>query len=279
MRALCVDDERLLLDALRRAVERSPDIEEAFGFTDELAALEWAAANPVDIAFLDVRMHELDGLEMAQRLRALYPNLPVVLCTGFAEYALEAFRLHISGYLTKPIRAAEVQREIDHIKSLRGAPQPPPQKKLHVRCFGSFEAYMDGQPLSFRRRKTRELLAYLVDRQGAVISTRELCAALWEDDNENRMDYLHHLLSDLRGALRRAGVEEVLLNTPVGYAVNVPMLDCDYYDYLAGKPDAVRAYVGEYMARYSWAEYTASRLALQIKKKGLPPPANFLKIS
>ena len=257
MVALCVDDESLLLDTLKWAVGQSPDVSEVVAFDDELEALDWAENNRPDIAFLDVQMHGIDGLELAEKLRAQYPELPVIFCTGHREYALDAFQLHASGYLMKPIRPDAIQREIDH---LRGTAAMKPL--LTVRCFGSFEVYADGVPLHFRRSKTKEIFAYLIDRRGAIVSSRDLCVLLWEDNAEDKrnLNYMHHLLGDLRKRLQEVGAEKVLRSPAQGYSVDPSLIDCDYYRFLDGDPDAIRRFTGEYMTNYSWAEYTCSYL-------------------
>ena len=117
MIALCVDDEALLLEDLKRAVEKSPDISQVYAFDDAIDADEWAQTHKADIAFLDVRMPVVDGLELARRLHRNRPALPIVFCTGYKEYALDAFAIHASGYLLKPVRPDRVQEEIEHVKS------------------------------------------------------------------------------------------------------------------------------------------------------------------
>lgn len=257
MIALCVDDEVLLLESLKRAVEASPDVEETAAFDDEHEAIEWAAGHRVDVAFLDVRLHDMNGIELAGKLREIHPHLNVVFCTGYREYAFDAFQMHASGYLTKPIRPEAVQKELDHILGQRSE-----KPLLRVQCFGSFEVYAREEPLHFHRAKTKELLAYLIDRRGASASTREICVELWEGkiDEKNGMNYLHQLASDLRKSLKNAGAEAVLLSGPQGYAVDPTRIDCDYYRYLEGEERAIRSFTGEYMAKYSWAEYTCAFL-------------------
>lgn len=264
MIALCVDDEALLLDTLKWAVKQSPDIGEIAAFDDEWDALEWAEKNRPDIAFLDIRMHGMDGLELAERLRTLHPGLPVVFCTGHREYAYDALQLHASGYLMKPIKPDAVQREIDHIKG--GAPAKKPL--LRAQCFGTFEVFdSTGRPLHFQRTKTKEMLAYLIDRRGSCVRSRDLCALLWEDSTEESrtLNYMHQLLADLRKRLREAGAEEVLRTQTQGYSIDPDTIDCDYYRFLDGDPDAERHFMGEYMNCYSWGEYTASFLISKMK--------------
>lgn len=259
MIALAVDDERLMLDALIKAVRASSDIEAVHGFSGCTAALEWAAANPVDVAFLDISMRGMGGLKLAEELQALQPDCHIVFCTAFSEYAVDAFRIHVSGYLMKPITAEAVQGELDHIKTVSNAPSPKGVPLLAVQCFGTFEALADGSPLHFKRSKSKELLAYLVDRSGSGVTAKDICAVLWEDgtDESRRLNYFWQLLDDLRHTLRSVNADGILLKTGNRYAIDTSLLDCDYYQYLkTGRP----VFRGEYMAQYSWAEETAAAL-------------------
>lgn len=261
MIALCVDDERLPLEALERAVKKSDDITEVFSFEDELAALDWAKTHPVDVAFVDIELNKMNGIDFAKELVKVRPALSVVFCTSYEQYALRAIQLHMDvGYLVKPFRPAQVQAEIDHIKE-RGSSS----SMLQANCFGNFEVFVNHVPIQFRRTKTKEMLAYLIDRRGAEVGVDELLSVLWEDDLEvkKKRDYLYHLVADLRNSLNREGVGDVLLSKSAGYCVDTELIDCDYYKYLNGEDGAVRTYVGEYMRQYSWAEVTNAWIARQ----------------
>ena len=254
MIALAVDDEKLMLNALSKAISASSDIDEVVEFNVCSKALEWAQENTIDIAFLDINMRGMGGLTLAEKILEIQPDCKVVFCTGYTEYAVDAFKIHVSGYLMKPITAQSVQKEIDHIKG-----QKAKERLLTVKCFGNFEAYANREPLDFRRPKTKELLAYLVDRNGSGVTTKEICAVLWddnEDDKKNR-NYLYQLINDLRIALKEVNAESILVKTSTTYAVDTERIDCDYYSYLKkGKPE----FFGEYMSQYSWAEMTCGLL-------------------
>lgn len=258
MTAIAVDDEHPMLKMLTAAVSASPDITFVQEFHTCSAALEWAAEHAMDIAFLDISMRGMGGLALAERLLEIRPECKIIFCTGHTEYAVDAFRLHVSGYLVKPITAQAVQREIDHIKRTK-------EKLLTVRCFGNFEVYSGSEPLSFKRSKSKELLAFLVDRNGAGVTTKEVCARLWEDsaDDARNMNYFYQLLNDLCYALKAANAESILMKANRTYAVNTERIDCDYYNYLkSGKPK----FRGEYMTQYSWAEETCGRLLRDLER-------------
>ena len=253
MIAIAVDDEPLMLGALTKAIKASPDITSVAGFTSCEEALDFIRSNPADIAFLDINMRGMGGLSLAEKIIGFSPECKIVFCTGYEEYAISAFKLHASGYLLKPISAADVQAEINNIKGVRQREKP-----LTVKCFGTFEVYAKGEKLTFKRSKTKELLAFLVDRHGAGVTIAQIGAALWENDLEQKnQNYIHQLFRDLRQALEAVGVDEIFERNNYFYSINPEKIDCDYYTYLKiGKPE----FRGEYMSQYSWAEETCGLL-------------------
>ena len=253
MIAIAVDDEALMLGALVSAIQASPDVNVVAKFSGCDDALEYVNSHPVDVAFLDIHMRGMGGLALAERIIALRPDCKIVFCTGYEEYAITAFKLHASGYLMKPVSAEDVQAEIDNIKGLRRK-----EKILSVKCFGNFEVYAKGEKLPFKRSKTKELFAFLIDRNGAGVTIGEIGVALWDnDDAQKNQNYVHQLFRDLRHTLEMLGAEEVFQRNNYLYSINPDKIDCDYFDHLrTGKP----AFFGEYMSQYSWAESTCGLL-------------------
>ncbi|MBR5796163.1 MAG: response regulator [Erysipelotrichaceae bacterium] len=253
MIAIAVDDEVLMLGALVAAIKESSDISEVHQFSSCDEALDFVKDNYVDIAFLDINMRGMGGLELAKKIRLACSDCKIVFCTGYEEYAIQAFKMHASGYLLKPVSAEDVQLEIDNIKSIHHK-----EKMLTVKCFGNFEVYANGEKLTFKRSKTKELFAFLIDRNGAGVTVAEIGVAIWEDDEDRKnQNYIHQLFRDLRQTLEVIGMEDVFERNNYLYSVNPNKIDCDYYSYLkTGKPE----FFGEYMSQYSWAEETCGLL-------------------
>ena len=254
MIAIAVDDEALMLGALVSALEASPDITKVASFSDCEEALEFVKNNPADIAFLDINMRGMGGLSLAEKIIAVRPRCKIVFCTGYEEYAIPAFKLHASGYLMKPISAEDVQGEIDNIKGILQQ-----EKLLTVKCFGNFEVYAKNEALTFKRLKTKELFAFLVDRNGAGMTAKQICAVLFQDDTDDTKNlvYLRQLVMDLKKTLKSVGAEAVLCHESPCYRIDTSLIKCDYISYLeTGKPD----FYGEYMTQYSWAEQTCAML-------------------
>lgn len=117
--------------------------------------------------------------------------------------------------------------------------------------------FCNGKPFAFKRIKTRELFAYLVDRVGAGVTSGELISVLWEDglNTQSRQSNLRNLISDMKRTLDEAGADNIIIKNGRTIAI-----DCDYYDFLRNVPYAVNSYHGEYMAQYSWAEITTASI-------------------
>ena len=254
MKALAVDDEPLMLYALVKVVKASPDITSVAEFSSCDETLEWVRDNPVDVAFLDIDMRGMGGMVLAEKIMELHPDCKIVFCTGYEQYAVAAIKLRVSGYLMKPISASDVQEEIIHIKGVKAK-----EKLMTAKCFGNFEVYVHGEKIAFRRTKTKELLAFLIDRKGSGVTGREIIARLWPDngDEKRKHNYLRQLFLDLRQTLENFDAGSLIVQTNYNYSVDTEKIDCDYYSYLqSGKPE----FYGEYMLQYSWAEETCGML-------------------
>ena len=255
MIAIAVDDEKLMLYALVKAIKASPDISAVAEFTSCSKALEWVSSNNPDVAFLDIRIDERNGIELAKNLKDINGETNIIFTTAYNQYALEAYKVYASDYLMKPVNSAAVQNAMEH---LRNPIMPKENGRLKVQCFGNFEVFSGDKPVAFKRAKTKELLAYLVDRNGATCTNNEIIAALWEDekDSDSLQSNLRHLIADLKKTLASVNAEAALVKERNALAINPDKVICDYYDFMNQIPYAVNSYHGEYMAQYSWAELT-----------------------
>ena len=259
MHIIAVDDEKLALDTLMDSIAKAVPDASVFGFRKPEEALDHIRENTCEIAFLDIKMRGMTGLELARRLKEVRSDINIIFVTGYSEYSLDAFRLYASDYLLKPATPDAVRQALEH---LRNPVKPEPTCRIRFQCFGNFEVYVDNKPLAFGRAKAKELLAYLVDRMGASATMGELMAVIWEDgaDTSSRQSNLRNLIADLKNVLSEAGVGNIIRKSRNSIAIACESVDCDYYDFLRHIPYAVNAYHGEYMAQYSWAEITTATL-------------------
>lgn len=272
MTVVAVDDEEISLMCLEAVLNSLDSIDQVIPFTNGEDVIRHFQKEKADVAFLDIQLYlsggTLNGLTLAARIKELCPSCHVVFVTGCPEYAVDAFKLHVSGYIVKPVTKEAVQKEIDHILLEKKAGSTVEKKweeeknDILVRCFGNFEAFSQGRPVTFSLSKAKELFAYLVHRKGANVSMAELAAVLFEDreDSLSVQSQVRNLVASMRKTFKDLGYED-LFNKSRGYiSVNTSLLDCDYYDFMNGDSEAINAYNGEYMAQYSWAEFTVGYL-------------------
>ena len=255
MKIFAVDDEQLLLGQLVKTIAKCmPDAEIcAFSAANEvIAALD---GEPADFAFLDIELGNHNGVDLAKKIKAAFPFCNIVFCTGYKSYAIEAFGLGASDYLMKPITEEKLMHSLAQLRFATGIEVP--KDKLFVRCFGEFEVFRDGLPMTSLTKKAKELFAYLIDKTGAVCSSSDITRALFYDSADS---YYRVAKMDLEKALGEIGAGDILIKDWGKLGVDRNKLYCDYYEYLKGNPSTVNLYKGAYMSQYDWAKDTLKKL-------------------
>ena len=266
MKAICVDDEPLILNLTVSLCRELPALDGVEGFLHARDALDYLEQNTADLALLDIDMPDMNGLILASKIKQLHPQISIIFLTGYAQYAIDAFQMHANGYLLKPIHRERLSAEVNYALS---AHRTPAQARIFARTFGSFELLVDGQTVSFGRSKAKELLAYLVDRQGDRISRAEAFAALWENGAYDRsmQKQLDVIIRSLRDTLQQYHISEIFEIKSGVMRIFPDRLDCDLYRFLSGDIDAVNAYRGEYMNSYPWANITEAYMTRRKDKE------------
>ena len=192
MKILVVDDGQLAINSLIRILCRvAPDCDYISAMTTE-DALSWMRQGPMDAAFLNLEMPGMNGLALTRMIQKLQPRCNIIVVTEHPEYA--------------PVG-------------------------IKIQCFGNFEIFVGGRALAFKRSKSKELLAYLVDRNGATCTNGEMLAVLWEDkpDTASLHSHLRNLIFDLSHRLEVAGVTGLLFRGRCTLALATGKVECDYY--------------------------------------------------
>ena len=278
MKIYVLDDEPFALKGAIKTIKEVVPEAEITGFgraSDVFRRVQETKESP-DVVFSDIEMPGISGLDFAVKFKQICPESKIVFVTAYSQYALEAFRLHVHGYILKPVTPERVKEELEHVLSSRTGRTGQREEnsadsgrkneeRLRVQCFGYFEVFWKGEPLMFGRRQTKELFAYLIDRKGSACTSEEIAAALWEDEDnmKNLKARIRILISDLRQTLTRIGREDLVIRRSGRIAIRREAIDCDYYRMLDGDMDAVNDFRGEYMVQYSWAEMTAGQLAFR----------------
>lgn len=282
MLIFAIDDEPAVLENLHDAiVEAVPDAEVGDYMRAETVLEAVKAGLRPDVVFSDIRMPDMDGLELAAAIRKMSPDTCIIFVTAYSQYALDAWKQHVQGYLVKPVIAEDIRETLAHLPLRSGqtkengaaenAGETTAKRKgktkdlLQVHCFGRFEVFLRGEPIIFERKQSKELLAFLIDCEGTACTAEEIMTAMWEDETNKKaaMARIRRILSDLKSTLKKYGADDVLVREHRQIAIRRDLVDCDYYRMLDGDPEAISSYQGEYMIQYSWAEMTAARLQFQ----------------
>lgn len=117
-KCVIAEDETLLRDALVQLLgEVWPELEIVAACDDGGSALEAIALHQPDVAFLDIRMPGLTGLEVAAALPEASPGTQAVFVTAYDQYAIDAFEQGAVDYLLKPVGQARLVATIGRIKA------------------------------------------------------------------------------------------------------------------------------------------------------------------
>lgn len=244
--------------SVEHAVTQWPDHKRQV-FHDIKTAIDYACSHSYDLVLLDTRLSETCLDEMRTWMGTQKQQRPILLMDSqqLAETGLCA---NVWSLNPVPIRDSEPPQEPP-------AQAPPAQLQevlLYVQCFGNFEVFRkDRTRLRFKRRKSKELFAYLILRRGAACSNTELAAILFEDDSYDakRQQYLQKIIASLRETLEEAGAAGVLVRSYGHISVDVNKVQCDYYQFTQNDTEILRSWAGEFMLQYSWAEPVAGYIS------------------
>lgn len=294
MRIMLVDDEKLALLQLERMVTMSlgNDSYELKTFQMVSAAMEEAVSFQPDVVFLDIHMPEMSGLEAADQLQRVLPNLEIIFVTAYDEFAVQAFELNAMDYLLKPVAQARLEKTMQRLKqSINAQTYPAAEQKEQdynteqkIYCFNKIRFQARGQKPSYpkwRTAKAQELFAYLLHRREEFVPKYKIINMFTPElDKKRAMTQLYTVVYQIRKCLKESGIEIIIDNDSIqeGYCMRLSntWLDFEaweqqlvelhaksktdsYYDELE---QLLQKYEGDYMGDYDylWAESERERL-------------------
>ncbi|MBD2846378.1 response regulator [Paenibacillus sp. IB182496] len=248
IRAIVVDDEKPAIDALRDLLHDYSDIELVGQFTNPHQALSRIGDLDYEIAFLDIEMPGINGLELGERLLEADPSTDIIYITAFDAYAVEAFEISALDYLMKPVSPRRMKKTMERLRtrqaSAQAAPDPPlADRPRRVLCFGQFDIALEAQDgegdsrIAWRTAKARELLAYLVQHRGKLVRKSQIWEAIWPGLEISRaVVYLHTCIYQIRKSLKQCRLEKQIRIRFVqdGYQLTLHDIDSDVDAFLRG---------------------------------------------
>ncbi len=242
MYAITVDDEHPNHFLLKKFLEEKKHITVLEQFSNPLNVLEKAAILQPDVAFIDIEMPEINGLELAERLQYICPSIQIVFVTAFSHYAVDAFHINAIDYLLKPIEKSEISRVIKKLQSnreqqrivdgvLEGLLEGVIVEPCRINTLGCFNVYgpHSKMPIQWMTSKVEELFAYLLLNIGRSVGNEELYDVLWPDtEHENGMMNLYSTVYRLRKTLLKEMIPIEVSRQKYGYQIDADGLFLDF---------------------------------------------------
>ena len=203
-------------------------------------------------------MPEMNGIELAKKLKSIDQNIKIVFVTAYTEYALDAFGADAIDYLLKPYNQKMIQKVIDKSKLINAIPK----NKVYFKTMPYFEMYVNETVFPINSGKPKELLALLADKNGAAVTAGYAIACLWEDrPYDDKTHSLYRMTCKrLKEILHNGGIDNIIITNGSQRYINTKLIDSDYIRLMNGDQKIAKAYGGEYMSEYSWAEDTNARI-------------------
>ncbi len=263
MKTIIVDDENWALKQLEEELSGKRDIELAGSFQNPLEAFTYAKSNQVEFALLDVKMQGMNGIELGQHLRKMYPEVIIVYVSSYPEYFSEAYRnVRADYYMLKPYQKDDVRDLLSRVELLAKRQK----KQVQVRTFGRFDLFINEQPVTFSNTKAKELFAICIDRKGGIVKMEEAIEKLWEDSpiSENIKARYRKAVAYLNALFLEYRIPNVFVSGYGSCHIVKENISCDYYEFLEAEEKPL--FFGEYMYEYSWAEETAAMIEMQMNQ-------------
>lgn len=138
----------------------------------------------------------------------------------------------------------------------------PENRTVSIRTFGYFDVFVGDTPIAFRNKKSKELLALLVDRKGGYVTSEEAISFLWEDEPANTLTLSRYrkVALRLKSTLEEYGITDIVEAVDGKRRIVMEKVECDLYNYLSGKEEYSQLFKGSYLTNYSWGETTLGEL-------------------
>ena len=113
---IVVDDERIILDGSISVIREVLPDNDIIGFVNPREALDFARENTVSIAFLDIEMGNISGIDVCRELLEINPQTNVIFLTAYPDYALDAWSTGASGFIVKPVSEEAISEQLSVLR-------------------------------------------------------------------------------------------------------------------------------------------------------------------
>lgn len=259
MRAIVVDDEPIMLRKFVRISANIEDLNIVGQFESASRALDFAAKNSFEVAFLDVAMPIVNGITLAQKLRSIMPDVIIVFISAYDGYLWDFNQIGGDYYIIKPYNLQTIEMAMEKLRLL----SQRQKKDIYIQTFGRFLIFKNNNPLNLTG-KAKEILALVTMQRGKEISNEEIYSTIWEGRayGNIEMTVYYNALRRLKQILKKENLENLLISTKRGQLINTSLFDCDYYAWKDKKAEIKERFEGELLSEYSWGEVYLAQMEM-----------------
>lgn len=215
LKVILVDNERLALDLLKITLSECGKTEIIGEFTKASKALEEIKNLKPDIAFLDIEMPGINGIELAMKITEIDDEIDIVFVTAYDFYALDAFRVNAIDYILKPVTVEAMNKTLNRFTKRRQKRETTSETDImtEIKVFGEFSVVVGNACNSVRwtTAKVEELFAYLLINEGKLISKWGMMELLWPNSEPQKAEQnLYTTIFRLKKTLLDSGVKAKL---------------------------------------------------------------------
>lgn len=228
IRIAAVDDEMHALERFERMVLEVKEIQLCGLFESGEELLSYLKEHPLDAVFLDIEMPGVNGLQLSEQILDMNENIDIIFITAFNQYAMEAFELQAMDYILKPLTEERLNKTVKRLLKTKGAVAEV--VKPFIQCIGGFEVFIKGKAIHFKNSKAKEILAFLIHKEGVPVNWEKIADAVWPDYNSEKAQTNFHANTYLlRKRLAEVGISQILENSRGNYKIITDEISCDLY--------------------------------------------------
>jgi two-component system response regulator CiaR len=218
IKLLLVEDDEQLSANIREFFQDFSEVKQVY---DGLEGLFEAESAIYDILILDWMLPEKSGVEILQEIRKEHLNTPVLILTAKdgIEDKMKGFQYGADDYLTKPFYLEELKMRV--ISLLKRSGRLADENSV---SYGQIQVNFTNQTVTSEEKnidiqgKEFELLVYLIQNQGTILTKEQIFDRIWGFDSETAMTVVEVYMSKLRKNLKGTSMEnQIQTLRNVGY--------------------------------------------------------------
>lgn len=113
---ILLDDEYIILDGELSVLKDTMPDADIHGFTEPDNAIRFAKDNKVHLAFVDIEMGRVSGLDVCRKLMEIEPHTNIIFLTAYSQYALDAWKTYACGFLEKPLSPEGIREQLSRLR-------------------------------------------------------------------------------------------------------------------------------------------------------------------